>query len=159
MSLLRITILVSCVLLSLALASQKINYRDIRYTVYMLPCGAPDSASVWASIHNLEALDTTKITKHINEYYTDLGTCYWLVSGGKNGEKYRKLALKTDSGALYHNPKDTKALWNASVDYFSIGDCEKGKYYMTLYKKYTPKRFVDKEDETEINNMIAKCEK
>jgi hypothetical protein len=139
--------------------SQKINYRHIRYSVYLLPCGAPDSASVWASIHNLEALDTTKITKHINEYYTDLGICYWLVSGGKKGEKYRKLALKTDSGALYHNPKDTKALWNASIDYFSIGDCEKGKYYMTLYKKYTPKRFVDEQDEIEINNMIAKCEK
>lgn len=124
----RFFILIISLFLSANTFGQKINYRHIRYSVYLLPCGAPDSSSVWLSIHNLEALDTIKIKKHLNEYYTDLGTCYWLVSSGKDGDRYRKMALKTDSGALYHNPKDTKALWNSSIGYFSIGDCAKGKY-------------------------------
>jgi len=158
MLLVRILLLLGCSSGFGPLSGQTIDYRDIRYSVYLIPCGAPDSASVWMSIRNLESLDTSNINKHLNEYYTDLGNCYWLLSNGNKGVEYKKLALKADLGALYHKPKDTKALWNTSFIYFSMGNCDRGKYYMALYKKYTPKRFFNAESIEQEKNLFAECE-
>lgn len=138
--------------------AQKANYRDIRYSLYLLPCGAPDSFTVWTSIYKLQNYDTTKISKHLNEYYDDLGTCYWLVSGGKDSTLYWNLALAANRASLFHKPDDTKALWNCSITSFRSGDCKNGKYYMALYKKYTPKKYQDAESLKTEKNLLAQCE-
>ncbi len=133
---------------------QKIDYRHIRDSVMALTCGAVDSSTVYGSFRNLMALDTNTIGKNIHQYYEDLGICYWMMSGGKN-EKYLYQSIKANQSAIYHKPRSTKALWNLSFAYFQIGDCDNGKRYLTLYNKYTRKKYSDTEMEV---SLLARCE-
>ena len=137
-----------------SLFCQKLDYRDIRYSLYLNPCGAPDSLSVVKSIQNLETFDTIQIGKHMNEYYTDLAICYFLLSNGTDSEHYLSASNRANRSALYHKPDDTKALWNCAFGYFRQDDCVNGKYYLDLYKKHAKEKYWDKE---EMSNIEARC--
>ena len=148
--------LLICVLITstTSIFSQKLDYRDIRFSLFLLPCGTPDSFSVMKSIQNLESFDTTQIGKHMNEYYTDLAICYFLLSNGKESQYYLNASNKANRSALYHKSDDSKALWNCAFGYYRLDDCDTGKNYMDLYKKHTKEKYWDKE---EMTNLEKRC--
>jgi len=72
----------------------------------------------------------------MNDYYTDLGICYWLLTNGENGTFYKEAAIKADRSALFHKPNDSKALYNCSFRYYHKGDCRRGNI-IWIYLKST----------------------
>ena len=139
----RIRILITLISLFLVVHgfTQKINYRDIRFTVFRLPSGEPDSITLWNTIHELESLDTNNISKHLAIYYTDLGWAYWLLCNKKNSPSDIDMAIKAYRSALYHNPNNSEALWHCSLGYYHEGQCEKAKSYMQSFKRHTPEKY------------------
>src|SRR5687768_16983881 len=131
--------------------SQGIDYLNLRDSLLVQACGPNDSAVVYNAIRNLEALDTTQITINLHMYYEDLALRYWLLSADK---QYGLMSLEANRKALYHKPESHKALYNLAFQYFHGNDCEKGRYYLMLYKKYVPKKYWDKKQEKIWN---AKC--
>lgn len=152
----RIWFIIILALLSHPLFSQKINYADIRDSVRNFSCGSLDSAQVYGSMRRLERLGTSQIGKNIDLYYNDLATCYWLASGGQS-EYYLLKSIHANLAALRHKPKSTKTMWDLAFGYVHLNDCVTGKYYMDLYKKYTPKKYQGEDDIEQQNVLLAKC--
>ncbi len=134
---------------------QKINYKDVRLSVFHLPSGEPDSTILLDTIHSLESMDTNDITRHIAIYYTDLGWAYWLLCNINNTSSNIDLCLTAYRSALYHEPKNSEALWHCSLGYYHEGQCDQAKLYMTLFKKHTPEKYW----KTECIDLVeTKCQ-
>ena len=136
---------------------QKIDYRDIRDKTMSLTCGPGiDSSDVFGSMRRLEALDTNQIGKNIYMYYEDLGICYWMAST-KPGTDYLQKAVKANRSALHHKPKSTRAMWDIAFGYAMLNDCTQAKYYLGLYEKHTPKKYLDESHDQQVAQMLKKC--
>ena len=149
----RLIIAISFLLNFLIGFTQKVNYLDIRDSIYVGGCGQKDSTEVYNSINRLENLDTNLIRRNIHVYYQDLAICYWLASRGNN-EPLLIQSVKANLKAIHHKPKSPKTLWDLAFGYVFLNDCIRGKHYMELYKKQTPKKYWNKEQE---DILMAKC--
>ena len=153
----KIVINIFLFIFSCCVNGQKVDYLDIRDEVVILSCNGPiDSADVFNTIQKLEAVDTTTLRKNIHVYYEDMGVKYWLASSGKN-RSYLEKSIRANRAALYHRPKDTKALWNLAFAYAVMQDCEKARYYFKLHKDYLPQRFWNEENAKQEANVLALC--
>lgn len=137
--------------------AQKVNYLDVRDELVNLSCDIVlDSAEVFGSIRRLEAFDTTTVSKNLYLYYQDVGKYYWLASSPAN-PYYLDYAIRAYQASLHYQPRNTKSLWNIAMAYGVKGECEKAKYYFSLYKQYLPKRYWNEESETQQGYALANC--
>ena|GEM_PF-1413805 len=153
----KIVIKIFLLFFSYCVHGQKVDYLDIRDELIVLSCSGPiDSADVFNSIRNLETLDTTAIRKNIHVYYEDLGVKYWLASLGQN-RIFLEKSISANQSALYHKPKDAKALWSLAFAYGLLKDCEMARHYFKLYRDYLPHRLWGEEDEKGVSQVLALC--
>lgn len=129
----------------------------LKDSLSQLSCTVMDSMTLIETRKNLESFDTSLIASNIDMYYNDLGWCYYMLYPCTKDTAYiRKSSLAYDK-ALYHNPNNSKALWQKSFyNYFFYKDCIKGKYFMDRYKKSTRKKYWNKE---QIRLLSEKCDK
>lgn len=136
---------------------QKMDYKMWKDSLTQLSCIVMDSMTVIETRKNLESFDTSLIESNIDMYYHDLGWCYYMLYFHTKDTAYIRMASLTYDKALYHNPNNSKALWEKSFyNYFFYKDCIKGKYFMDRYKKSTRKKYWNKE---QIRLLSAKCDK
>ncbi|HQW01268.1 MAG TPA: hypothetical protein PLV75_08635 [Saprospiraceae bacterium] len=149
-------VILFCILICLTfgIRAQQTDYAKLRPSVLVTACGVQDSSIVNTSIRNLLALDTSGIIKNMHMYYEDLGQCYWMKSGGKDGQHYLQLSIEVTNKALYHQPESSKALWNLAFAHTMMGDCEKGRSYIEKYKLATRKKYWD---EDQIRLLLERC--
>ena len=139
-------------------AQKKVDYLKVRDDLVVLSCGEKiDSADVIKSIQNLEAFDTTRIKKNIDQYYLDLGTYYWLV-GGPNNKIYADKSISALNKVLYHQPNSRRAFWDLAFVYGFLYDCEKAKIYFAQYHQNTPSEYESEYSTEQENSLLAKCE-
>lgn len=134
--------------------AQSTDYAVIREETKKYSCSATDTSSIYNTIRNLQALDTSIITHNMYLYYQDFATCYWLLSGGDKNNPDLSKAIALMHRSLYHKPLSTKGFYSLAFFYSVSGDCAKSKYYMDQYKLNTKKKYWDKEQE---KALAARC--
>jgi hypothetical protein len=155
----RKTLLLIVILFSLNLPSysQKIDYEKIRNSLTSITCGKNDTLTVITAKQKLESLDTSNINKNIYLYYSDLATSYLLIYMRNKDSVFLFKSIENYNKSLYHKSKYPKAYWQLSFCYyFFLRDCDKGKFYLTRYKKVEKEKYWDME---QIKMLVAKCEK
>lgn len=146
------------IILPFAAKAQKVDYLKIRDELVVLTCGGPkDSADVFGSIRRLETFDTTKIKKNIHLYYLDLGNYYWLAGASEN-QTYADKAITALNKALFHEPNNSRALWDLAFIYGFHHECDKAKYYFNEYHKNVPKAYETEDSAQQEIQLLAKCE-
>jgi len=137
------------------LSGQQTDYMKIRDEMKGISCTATDSSSVYNTILNLTAIDTTTITKNMELYYEDLGKCFWLLSKPYQENPELSQAIALMHKALYHKPSSTSIFWNLATFYNFYGDCAKSRFYMEQYKLYTKKKYWKEDYEKELQSRCS----
>ena len=140
------------------------DYKDYRNELAPVVCGFRDSVTLNQIQSNLENFDTTLIIANKVTYYIDLAGCYYeqtihpIDSSGYHlsalDSMYIWKTIECYNKALFHEPKNTQAIWNLLFSYSMVGECEKSLYYLNLYKAYEKKKYWDKE---QIGYLIKRC--
>ena len=153
----RKTLLLIVLLFSLTSYSQKINYEKIRNSLTSITCGKNDTLTVITAKQKLESLDTNSINKNLYLYYSDLATSYLLFYIRNKDSVFLYKSIENYNKSLFHKSNYSKAYWQLSFCYyFFLRDCDKGKYYLTRYKKVEKEKYWYME---QIKMLVAKCEK
>ena len=134
---------------------QKSDYMQFRDSLTTLSCGKADSLTVIKTLAKLEAFDTNRVSENIQQYYRDLGWCYYLLSLTRNDTALIRSASKCYDKALFHDPNYVVVLWDKSFfSYYFYNDCDMGKYYLDRYKKATPRKYWNKR---QMKMITQKC--
>lgn len=152
----KFSVVVLLFILNLRVNAQKIDYLEIRDSLKSFSCNPGiDSGHVHNTIRNLEGFDVKLLGKNVHHYYDDLAGAYWLLSN--KDKKYLEKTIEHSMSALYHKRDDTRALNTLVYAYFQMNDCIHGVYYLSQYKKLTPKRFWKGENESMEEKYIELC--
>lgn len=141
------------------------DYKDYRNDLSPAICGFRDSVTLNQTQYNLENFDTTLITTNKVIYYIDLARCYYeqtihpIDSSGYHlssmDSMYIWKTIVCYNKALFHEPKNTQAIWNLLFSYSMMGECQKMLYYLNLYKAYQKKKYWNKE---QIGYLMEICD-
>lgn len=126
-------------------AQKKIDYWKIRDDLRPPLCGFRDSLSTTEVYANLLALDTTTIKKHIGQYYRDLSEMEYLLCMYRHDTTMMRNSALNSVKAIYHESKSQTALWSAAFCFGHLGECEKMRYYLNLYRERIPKKYHSQE--------------
>ena len=138
-------------------SGQHLDYKTFRDSLTQLSCGQVDSLTVVNTRTKLETVDTNLISSNIDIYYRDLGWCYYRLYLKTKDISFIRMASDSYEKALSHNPKYAAVLHDQFFfNYFFFKDCQKGKYYMALYKKVTPRKYWNKDEMKRLSNNCDK---
>jgi hypothetical protein len=139
--------------------AQKLDYLKMKDTICPPICGWRDSLSLTEIRSGMLALDTNRLTNESLSYYFD----------DLAGIEYELFAYTLDSNLIensaWHNvrataydPESYFVYWNAAFAYGMLRECEKMKYYLTLFKEKCPRKYMDKEQKKQIVYLEQKCQ-
>ena len=121
--------------------AQKIDYLDVRDSLYLVGCGKNSADDLDQSEKNLLQFDTTTVHKNLDLYYKDLGMCYYRYWSKTKDLKYADLSIKYHKKGIAKNPKFPSNYWQiAFINYF-LGYCEIGDDYITQYKEVQEEKY------------------
>jgi tetratricopeptide (TPR) repeat protein len=135
------------VLIGINVKSQEtIDYIKLKKDIYGVSCMNVNKTNVDSTLVNLLKIDTTRITKGLEEYYYDLALMY-NFKGVYYKEKrisYFTEAIKYNLRCINLNKKNTAAYNNLALLYLDTKQIDKAKEILNLYKKYTRHKYWDK---------------
>lgn len=141
-------------LLSGLVSAQTTDYKIFRKQNQHPTCTVLDSVIVNDVLNSLLVLDTNQFDANLDDYYQDLAGAY-----------YQEYLSRQDT-ALLRNSLETylKIKAYTNLDYCNmmhihcmLGDCQKGAYYLGLYRAATPLE-LQTPNEEEISRIQRKCQ-
>jgi hypothetical protein len=135
---------------------QSTDYLKLRKKMQVSACGMTDTNAILRAIHELEALDTTSITKNIAHYYLDVGKLYWLQSG--HDKSNLDIAMRHWHAALYHDPMFPAAHWNLATAYNLIDKCDDFRKHLALCLQKNKAHTLSTGEREEMSKMIQRCQ-
>jgi len=147
-----LTIFLLVLLISFSTAQNTIDYIKIKKETSTTSCVQHDTNSVNLSIKNLLAIDTLKITNGLLEYRYDLGMNYYLKAALYKQNEWFYLAISNFKKCIAIDKKYGPAYYNIALIYRFLGDNANAKVYLNLYKKYTKKKYWDKDFISRVEN-------
>ena len=112
-----------------------------------------DSLSTINYLIQLQLLDTTYFTKHMDAYYHDLGLAYLQYF------TYHKNSIfldKSNEAFLKQKELSSTDLWNVIMGFYSLNHCEKAIYYLKKYRQLTPQK-IERQQKQQIELMKQAC--
>lgn len=136
----------------------QLDYAKMKDTIYPTLCGFHDSTELTVLYQKLLTLDTTTISKGMEQYYDDLSHAqYELYLYNTDDTTFMRLSLASTLKSLHHDPKGIGMLWNAAFGYTVFGECDKTHYYLARYAKACPRRFWKGEQKNQIAILLQMC--
>ncbi|MEN9743292.1 MAG: hypothetical protein RLZZ65_1097 [Bacteroidota bacterium] len=136
------------------LSAQTTDYKVYRKQQQRFPtCTVMDSAIVNDILKELLALDTTQFSSNLDDYYQDLAMSYYQVYCRRQDTSLLNNAIKTYIKIKVLTDSD---YWNMMHIHCILGECQKGAYYLHLYRAATPLE-LQKPKEEEISRIQRIC--
>jgi hypothetical protein len=134
--------------------AQTTDYKVYRKQNQHPTCTVLDSTIVNDVLSELLTLDTTPFTSNLDVYYKDLGLAYYQVYLSRKDtallrssiDTYLKIKVPTDAD-----------YWNMMHIHCMLGECQKGAYYLRLYRAATPVELQTQKEE-EISRIQRSCQ-
>ncbi len=129
------------------------DYNEFRKTQFEWESPQQDSLNTINKLTQLKLLDTTFFTQNMDAYYHDLGLAYLQYFS------YHKNSIFLDkSNEAYLKQKELSStdLWNVSMSFYSLNQCEKAIYYLKKYRQMTPKK-IERQQKQQIELMKQAC--
>lgn len=138
--------------------SQKLDYLKIKDTIYPASCGWRDSLSITEIRPKMLSLDTNELTqKSRYSYFVDLADIeYQLFAYTRDSSMIEQSAIHSAAAASC-DPESYGMYWNTAFAYGLLGECDKMKYYLTLYKEKCPARHMKKNEKKQIYYLQQRC--
>lgn len=134
-------------------AQDHINYLSLKQSQKVYSCTKHDIESVNITIRNLQSLDTSAIVIGLSDYFYDLGMAYFIKEGLIKQKGSYEQAIIHFERSLQLDKKRGAAYNNLAIIYYFRDEFDKAKTQIKLYKKFTPKKYRDKEIIDLIENL------
>ena len=138
---------------SLAFA-QTTDYKIYRKQNQHPTCTVLDSVIVNDVLHALLVLDTNQFDANLDDYYQDLAGAYYQVYLSRQDTALLRNSLETSLKIKAYTNLDC---WNMMHIHCMLGECQKGAYYLGLYRAATPLELQTPKEE-EISRIQRKCQ-
>ena len=150
----RFTIFVLFVIFSSLAFAQTTDYKIYRKQNQHPTCTVLDSAIVNDILNELLVLDTNQFTANLDDYYQDLAGSYYQVYLSRRDTALLRNAIASYSKIKVYTDLD---YWNLMHIHCMLGECQKGAYYLGLYRAATPLELQTPKEE-EISRIQRGCQ-
>jgi hypothetical protein len=110
-----------------------------------------DSAIVNDILNELLVLDTNQFTVNLDDFYQDLAGAYYQVYLSRQDTALLRNSIGTYLKIRRYTDLD---YWNMMHIHCILGECQKGAYYLSLYRATTPLELQTPKEE-EISRITA----
>lgn len=135
-------------------AQNLIDYNQIREKVVHTSCTENSLDSVDLTLKNLLEIDTLKISDGHYRYYYDLGMCYYVKALMYEQKEFINQVITSFNKCISIDKKNGSAYNNLAIVYLQGKQFELARINLKLYKKYTRKKYWDKETIKEIEKQL-----
>ncbi|MFM6994385.1 MAG: hypothetical protein ACKOWO_04615 [Sediminibacterium sp.] len=150
----RYTIFILYTIFSSLAYAQITDYKIYREQKQHPTCTVLDSASVNEILNELLVIDTNQFDTNLDDYYQDLGMAYYQVYLSRKDTTLLRNSIETYSKIKTYTNLD---YWNMMHIHSILGECQKGAYYLGLYRATTPLE-LQTPNEEEISRIQRKCQ-
>ena len=149
-----IIIFFSILLCETLYAQNLIDYNQIREKVVHTSCTENSLDSVELTLKNLLEIDTLKISDGHYRYYYDLGMTYCVKTLKYEQKEFLNQTIASFNKCISIDKKNGSAYMNLTIVYNANKQFELAKTNLKLYKKYTRKKYWEKETIKELEEEL-----
>jgi len=131
------------------------NYLKSRDELYNPACGWRDSLTAAEVTASMRKVDTSRIRRNIDLYYTDLAMVEYQLYAHTMDTAILRSAANHSVIAVRHNPKSGSGLWSAASNFQRLGECDRTNYYLDLYEQRVKEKYRISREQIAI--LRAKC--
>jgi hypothetical protein len=135
-------------------SAQTTDYKVYRKQNQHPTCTVLDSTIVNDVLSELLTLDTTPFTSNLDVYYKDLSLAYYQVYLSRKDTALLRSSINSYSKIKVPTDAD---YWNIMHIHCILGECQKGAYYLRLYRAATPVELQTQKEE-EISRIQRSCQ-
>ncbi|MFZ4740601.1 MAG: tetratricopeptide repeat protein [Bacteroidales bacterium] len=137
-------------------AQNLIDYNQIKEKVVHTSCTENSLDSVELTLKNLLEIDTLKISDGHYQYCYDLGMTYFVKAFMYEQKEFVNQTIASFNKCISIDKKNGSAYMNLAIIYHANKQFELAKTNLKLYKKYTRKKYWDKETIKELEEELIK---
>ena len=127
----------------------------MRDSITKLSCKPTDSLTVAQTNVELRKIDTNRIDKNLDLYYSDLGWSYYRLYLFAKDTALLKQSIENYLKADAQKPNASVTYWQLAFLHYLFNDCDMGKYYLENFKRVTDKLYWREE---QIKLMVKDCD-
>ena len=150
----RFTIFILFTIFSSLAFAQTTDYKIYRKQNQHPTCTVLDSVIVNNVLNALLVLDTNQFDTNLDDYYQDLAGSYYQVYLSRRDTALLRNAIASYSKIKVYTDLD---YWNLMHIHCMLGECQKGAYYLGLYRAATPLELQTPKEE-EISRIQRGCQ-